>query len=96
MEEHDLFFGASPNLKKQLRVNKDQKKFDLDKMAEKKRALELDDTADPKVGKVVKLIDLAMDKTDEFKPKCKERRTEKWVKIDDLGLTIMPKKLPKS
>ena len=86
-----LFFGISPKRKQQLKKNKDQKKINLDKLHEKKKALDLDKTLSSKIGKRVRLIDLAMDQDDEFKPKPRPRG----IKIEDLGLTIMPRKIKK-
>jgi hypothetical protein len=86
-KEDDMFFGTSPKLKKALRKTTDNKKIDLDEMEDKQRAIELDKEGTAKVGKVVKLIDLAMG-DDEFKPK----KAKGWIKIDDLGLKVMPKK----
>jgi len=78
----DVFFGTKPN-------KKGSKPINLDELQLKKRAVELDNEDEEKVGKPLRLIDIALEENEQEKA---PRWAQGWKKIDDLGLTIMPKK----
>jgi len=81
MSTDDVFFGTRPN-------KKSNKPINLDELQLKQRAVELDKEDEEKVGKPIRLIDIAMEKEGKI-----TRRAKGWMKIDNLGLTIMPKKV---